>query len=106
MRIVRLEGSRVLKALEVQSGKPPRIRVMSMSDLRLGHPGSDPDFPAKVIQHIKSLPPNEKPHVVLATRLTYGERRKSTMTLNQQNNQAGRFVQELEQMGITVVDRI
>ena len=38
--------------------------------------------------------------------LVYGQRRKAIMTVDKQQMQAGRFIQGLEEMGITVVDRI
>lgn len=103
MKIIKLEGVRVLKPV----AQGDKLRVMSLSDIRLGHPeGVDSDFLNRTLKHIKELPPNEKPHVAVVPGLTYGQRRKAIMTVDKQQMQAGTFIQGLEEMGITVVDRI
>ena len=101
MRLARLEN-RVLKPLT----QGEALRVMTISDLRIGHPEADSGFPSQILEHIRSLPANQKPHVVVASGLTYGDHKRKTMPVSQQDNLAGELVQELEKMRIPVVDKI
>ena len=102
MKLARLEGFRVLKP--VTQGET--LRTMTISALRIGHPEADSDFPSLLLEHTRGLSANLRPHVLVAPELTYGDHAGKTMPVSQQGNLVGELVQELEKMGITVVDKI
>ena len=98
MKIVKLAGVRVLKPITQE-----HLRVM-IPGFRIGD--ADSDFLTRILQHIKTCPPNERPHVIFVPGLIYDNHGNSTIPLSQQKDQVGRFIQKLEKMGITAIDKI
>ena len=86
-------------------------RVMHLTELLYGHKDADLDFAERAIAHLESLPPKEKPDVVVVSGLIFGNyqnreknnRRVKTMSVNSQLGKAKEFIERLQKMGMTVV---
>src|SRR3990167_2785694 len=86
-------------------------RVMHLTELLYGHKDADLDFAERALSHLESLPPKEKPDVVVVSGLIFGNyqnreknnRRVKTMGVNKQFGEAKAFIERLQNMGMTVV---
>lgn len=86
-------------------------RVMHLTELLYGHKDADLDFAERALSHLESLPPKERPDVVVVSGLLYGaythreknNRRTKTMALSEQFSRAREFIERLQKMGMTVV---
>lgn len=91
--------------------KGESARVMHLTELLYGHKDADLDFAERAISYLESLPPKERPDVVVVSGLIYGaythreknNRRTKTMTVSEQLNRAKKFIERLQKMGMTVV---
>ncbi len=86
-------------------------RVMHLTELLLGHKDADLGFAERALSHLESLPPKERPDVVVVSGLIFGNyqnreknnRRVKTMSVNKQLGEAKKFIDRLQKMGMTVV---
>src|SRR3990167_2410371 len=86
-------------------------RVMHLTELLYGHKDADLDFAERALSHLESLPPKERPDVMVVSGLLYGgfqhreknNRRTKTMTVSEQLSRAKEFIERLQKMGMTVV---
>jgi len=86
-------------------------RVMHLTELLYGHKDADLDFAERALSHLESLPPKERPDVVVVSGLIYGgfqhreknNRRTKTMSVSEQLTNAKEFIERLQKMGLTVI---
>lgn len=91
--------------------KGKSARVMHLTELLYGHKDADLDFTERALTHLESLPPRERPDVVIVSGLLFGNyqnreknnRRVKTMSVHKQFGKAKEFIERLQKMGMTVV---
>ena len=91
--------------------KGKSARVMHLTELLYGHKDADLNFAERALSHLESLPPRERPDVVVVSGLIFGNyqnreknnRRVKTMSVHKQFGKAKEFIERLQKMGMTVV---
>ncbi|MBI3590856.1 MAG: hypothetical protein HY094_05695 [Candidatus Melainabacteria bacterium] len=91
--------------------KGESAKVMHLTELRYGHKDADLKFAERALSHLESLPPKERPDVVVVSGLIFGNyqnreknnRRVKTMSVNKQFGKAKEFIERLQKIGMTVI---
>lgn len=86
-------------------------RKMDLTEALFGHKDTDYKFINRALAYLESLPPKERPDVVVVSGLIFGifqhreknNRRVKTMSIDEQFTKAKEFIDRLQKMGLTVV---